>query len=278
MRLSTTKTKEHDPTSNGATPMTASTIERTETRTEAKMTRGRLKRLARTAGFLYLAIFVIYPLSTMVRSMLVVPGDAAATAQNVSASESLFRWGMAGEATIFVIEIVLAAVLYALLRPVSRTLSLGASLARAAEGVVMAAGNLFTSILTLVAVGGAGYLAAFSPEQRDALALFFQDANDYVVLTWGFFFALSLVLTGWLVYRSGFFPKIPGVLLVLAGVGYFAQSYGTIVAPGATDLLMNVVLVLAIPGELVFALWLIMKGVDEDKWYQRAREADQALL
>jgi hypothetical protein len=237
-----------------------------------------LKRLARTAGLLYLAIFVIYPLSTMVRSMLVVPGDAAATAQNVTANESLFRWGMAGEATIFIIEIVLAAVLYALLRPVSRSLSLGASLARVAEGVVMAAGNLFTSILTLVAVGGAGYLAVFSPEQRDALALFFQEANDYVVLVWGFFFALSLVLTGWLVYRSGFFPKIPGVLLVLAGLGYFAQSYGTIVAPGAADLLTNVVLVLAIPGELVFALWLLIKGVDEDKWQQSARAADQARL
>lgn len=258
--------------------MTATTTERTEVRTESKARSSRLKRLARTAGLLYLAIFVIYPLSTMVRSMLVVPGDAAATAQNVAANESLFRWGMAGEATIFIIEIVLAAVLYTLLRPVSRSLSLGASLARVAEGVVMAAGNLFTSILTLVAVSGAGYLAVFSPEQRDALALFFQDANDYVVLTWGFFFALSLVLTGWLVYRSGFFPKIPGVLLVLAGFGYFAQSYGTIVAPGAADLLTNVVLVLAIPGELVFALWLLIKGVDEDKWQQSARTADQARL
>lgn len=258
--------------------MTTTTIERTRYKTESKAGTSRLKRLARTAGFLYLAIFIIYPLSTMVRSMLVVPGDASATAQNVAANGSLFRWGMAGEATIFIIEIALAAVLYTLLRPVSRSLSLGASLARVAEGVVMAAGNLFTSILTLVAVGGAGYLAVFSPAQRDALALFFQDANDYVVLTWGFFFALSLVLTGWLVYRSGFFPKIPGVLLVLAGVGYFAQSYGTIVAPGATDVLTTLVLVLAIPGELVFALWLIIKGVDEDQWQKRARAADQARL
>ncbi len=239
---------------------------------------GRLKRLTRGAGILYLAIFIIYPLSTMVRSMLVVPGDAAATAQNIAESGSLFRWGMAGEATIFLIEIVLAAVLYALLRPVSRSISLGASLARVAEGVVMAAGNLFTSILTLVAVGGAGYMAVFTVEQQEALALFFQEANDYVVLTWGFFFALSLVLTGWLVYRSGFFPKIPGILLVLAGVGYFSQSYGTFVAPGLTDVLSTVVLVLAIPGELVFALWLIFKGVDEEKWQARALQAQQSQL
>lgn len=257
--------------------MTSTDIEtnRTPSRegVEAKI---RLQRLARVAGILYLAIFVIYPLSTMVRSMLVVPGDAVATAQNIAASESLFRWGIAGEVTISLIEIVLAAVLYTLLRPVSRALSLGASLARVAEGMVMAAGNVFTSILTLVAVGGAGYLAVFSTEQQGALALFFQEANDYVVLTWGFFFALSLLLTGWLVYRSGFFPRVLGVLLMLAGAGYLAQSYGTFVAPGLTDVLETVVLVLAIPGELVFALWLLIKGVDEEKWQLSALAADRS--
>lgn len=258
--------------------MTAMSVEKKKRGTPISTGRRRLKRLARVAGVLYLAIFIIYPLSTMVRSMLVVSGDAAATAHNITQSGSLFRWGMAGEATIFLIEIVLAAVLYALFRPVSRSISLGASLARVAEGVVMAAGNLFTSILTLVAVGGAGYLAVFSAEQQDALALFFQEANDYVVLSWGFFFALSLLLTGWLVYRSGFIPKIPGVLLMLAGIGYFAQSYGTFVAPGLTDVLSTVVLVLAVPGELVFALWLLIKGVDEDRWQARALEAQQSHL
>lgn len=240
--------------------------------------RSRLRRLTLSAGVLYLAIFIIYPLATAVRSMLVVPGDAAATAQNIADSETLFRWGMAGEATIFLIEIALAAVLYVLLRPVSRSMSLAGALARVSEGVVMAAGNLFTSILTLVAVGGAGYLAVFESGQQDALALLFQEANDYVVLTWGLFFGLSLLITGWLVYRAGFFPKIPGVLLALAGIGYLAQSFGTIVAPGLTDVLSTVVLVLAIPGELVFALWLLIKGVDEDKWRAQALDADQAQL
>lgn len=250
------------------TPSTDANIEIREETTD-----GRLKRLTRTAGVLYLAIFVIYPLAASVRSTLVVPGDAATTAQNIAGSETLFRWGMAGEATIFLIEIVLASVLYVLLRPVSRSMSLAASLARVSEGVVMAAGNLFTSILTLVAIGGAGYLAVFDTDQQHALALFFQEANDYVVLTWGFFFALSLALTGWLVYRSGFLPRIPGVLLVLAGIGYFAQSYGTLVAPGLTDQLSTVVLVLAVPGELVFALWLLIKGVDGDAWRAAAQRA-----
>jgi hypothetical protein len=237
-----------------------------------------IKKVARIAGILYLAIFVIYPLATSVRSMLVVPGDAAMTAQNVAANASLYRWGMAGESAIFLIEILLAAILYVLLRPVSRSMSLAAAFARASEGVVMAATNVFTSILTLVVVDGAGYQAAFEPEQQDVLALLFQNANDYVILIWGLFFALHLVLLGWLVYRSGFFPKIPGVLLVLAGIGYFAQSFGTMLAPSFSDVLSTVVLVLAIPGELVFALWLLIKGVDEDKWKARAIEAKEAMF
>ncbi len=183
-----------------------------------------LRRLTKLAGSLYLAIFVVYPMSTLVRSSLVVPGDAAATADNIRAQETLFRWGMAGEATIVLVEIVLAAVLYALLRPVSRPMSLAASLARVAEAVVMAAGCLVTSVVTLLVVSNPGYLAAFEADQRDGLALLFQEANDDIVLVWGFFFALSLVLTGWLVHRSGFLPRLPGILLALAGVGHFVQS------------------------------------------------------
>lgn len=258
--------------------MATTAIETKETSKRRGGRRSRLRRLTLAAGVLYLAIFIIYPLATTVRSTLVVPGDATATAQNIAESESLFRWGMAGEASIFLIEIALAAVLYVLLRPVSRSMSLAGALARVSEGVVMAAGNLFTSILTLVAVGGAGYLAVFESGQRDALALMFQEANDYVVLTWCLFFGLSLLITGWLVYRSGFFPKIPGVLLSLAGIGYLAQSFGTIVAPGLTDVLSAVVLVFAVPGELVFALWLLIKGVDEDKWRAQALDASQVQL
>ena len=237
-----------------------------------------IKKTARIAGVLYLAIFVIYPLAASVRSMLVVPGDAAATAQNVAASQSLFRWGMAGESVIFLIEIVMAGFLYVLLRPVSRSISLASALARASEGIVMAATNLFTSILTLFVISNTGYMAVFEQEQQDALVLLFQDANNYVILIWGLFFALHLVMLGWLVYRSGFFPKIPGVLLALAGIGYFAQSFGVMVAPDLSDVLSTVVLVLATPGELVFALWLLIKGVDEDKWHARVLESNEALV
>jgi hypothetical protein len=238
----------------------------------------RLRRLTKAAGVLYLTIFVVYPASTLVRSSLVVPGDAAATAANIRDNEALFRWGMAGELSIVLVEVVLAAILYTMLRPVSRSMSLAASLARVAEAVVMATGCVLTSILSLVAVSGGGYLDAFGQEQRDALALFFQEANDYVVLVWGLFFALSLVLTGWLVHRSGFLPRFAGILLGLAGLGYLVQSFGTILAPALTDTWALVVLVLAIPGELVFAVWLLAKGVNEDRWVAAADRAHRAQV
>ncbi len=256
--------------------MTATTTPTPTTATPRTKPPDRLRRLTKVAGSLYLTIFVVYPLSTMARASLVVPGDAAATADNIRAQETLFRWGMAGEASIVLVEIVLAAVLYALLRPVSRSMSLAASLARVAEAVVMAAGCLVTSVFTLVAVSDSGYLGAFDADQRDGLALFFQEANDHIVLIWGFFFALSLLLTGWLVHRSGFLPRVIGILLALAGAGYLVQSFGTFLAPGMTDVWATVVLVLAIPGELVFALWLLAKGVDRDDWAAAAMRARQS--
>ncbi|MDX5319027.1 MAG: DUF4386 domain-containing protein [Actinomycetes bacterium] len=228
----------------------------------------RLRRLTRLAGALYLAIFIIYPLATLVRSALVVPGDATATAENIRASEGLFRLGMAGEASIVLIEIALASVLYALFRPVSRAGSLAAALARVSEGVVMAAGNVVTSIVTLVALGGS--LAVLPDGQAEALALLSQEANESIVLVWGLFFGLALVVTGWLVHRSGFMPRLPGVLLALAGLGYLAQSFGVLIAPGLAGPLEIVVIVLAIPGELVFALWLLIRGVDTNAWVRRA--------
>jgi Domain of unknown function (DUF4386) len=258
--------------------MTATTAPAPTGLTPNAKQRPRLRRLTKVAGSLYLFIFVVYPLSVLVRSSLVIPGDALATADNIRAQETLFRWGMAGEATIVLVEIVLAAVLYALLRPVSRAMSLAASLARVSEAVVMAAGCLVTSVFTLLVIGDKGFLAAFDADQRDALALFFQEANDDIVLVWGFFFALSLALTGWLVYRSGFLPRLPGILLALAGVGYFVQSFGTFLAPGLADTWALVVLVLAIPGELIFALWLLIKGVDEDAWTDSATRADSVRV
>jgi hypothetical protein len=231
-----------------------------------------VKRLARVTGLLYLVIFIVAPFAfLLVRSTILVPGDATATAENILASESLFRTGMAAESVVFLVEIVLAAILYVLLRPVSRSLSLAAAFSRLAEAIVQAV-NLITSILVLLLVSGAGYLAVFESDQLASLGMLFLKANEFVILLWGVFFGFHLLLLGYLVYKSGFWPRILGILLVLASLGYLAQSYGHILAPQYDDALATIVLVLTIPGELAFTVWLLWKGIDVEQWEKRALE------
>jgi len=228
------------------------------------------RRIARIAGILYLVIFFLGPFAFFLgRTSVVVPGDPAATVDNLMASESMFRLGIVAETAIVLIEIVVSALLYVLLRPVSRSLSLAAAFARFAQSVVQAV-NLLTAVPALVLLGGAGYLTVFESNQLNALVQLFADANAFMIIIWGLIFGFHLLLLGTLVYRSGFFPRILGILLIIGAVGYLAQSYGHILAPQLDDVLSTVVIVLSIPGELAFTVWLLWKGVDVERWEQRA--------
>lgn len=225
---------------------------------------------AKIVGVLYLVIFFLGPFAFfMGRTGVVVPGDPAATVGNLMVSESMFRLGMVAETLIILIEIVVSAILYVLLRPVSRPLSLASALARFAQAILQAV-NLFTAVPALLLLGGAGYLAAFDPDQLNVLVLLFMDVNAFVIIIWGVLFGFHLLLLGYLVYRSGFWPRLLGILLIVAGVGYLLQSYGHLLAPQFDDILETVVIVLSIPGELAFTVWLLWKGVDVEKWEERA--------
>ncbi|MFN2133436.1 MAG: DUF4386 domain-containing protein [Anaerolineae bacterium] len=218
-----------------------------------------LKRTARLAGALTLLMAVIAPFGMIyVPSTLVVPGDATATANNIIASEGLLRLGIAGNAVVFLIEIVLVVILYVLLEPVSRTFSLVAAFARLAMTTVQGV-NLFNQFMALQVLGGAPYLGGFEPGQLHALALLFMNAFDSVSLIWGLFFALHLAVLGALVYRSGYIPRVVGALLIVASLCYFVQSFGTILLPGSTEIWSAIGLVSMV--ELAFPLWLVIKGV-----------------
>lgn len=231
------------------------------------------KTYARTAGVLYLIIFVVYPLSAFIgKSSIVVPSDPSTTVTNIAASESLFRLGIAGEVIIFLVEIVMAGILYELYKSVNPALSLGMAFSRVAEAVIQAV-NLLPSILALILVSGAGYLEAFEASQLEALVGLFMNGFDYMIIVWGFPFGLHLVLLGYLVYQSELFPRILGILLVLAGIGYLLQSFGAFLAPQLDQLLETVVLILAVPGELAFTLFLLIKGIRIKKRDQHAKAA-----
>jgi hypothetical protein len=218
-----------------------------------------LKRTARIAGILTLLMAVVAPFSMMyVPSTLVVPGDATATANNIVASEGLLRLGIAGNVVVLFIEIVLVVMLYVLLKPVSKTFSLVAAFARLAMTTVQGI-NLFNHLLALQLLGGAAYLNAFEPGQLHALALLFMNAFESVTLIWGLFFAFHLVMLGVLVYRSGYIPRVLGILLLVAALCYLLQDFGMILLPRYDDVWSTIGLVSMV--ELAFPLWLVIKGV-----------------
>jgi hypothetical protein len=223
-----------------------------------------IKLHARVAGVLYLVLFVLGPFVFLFgKATALVPGDPAASAANVVAMGTGFRVGMLIEVAIFLVEIVLAAILYVMFRPVQQAVSLAAAFARLGEAMVQGV-NLLTSGLVLFMLGGTGALAAFPTAQREALAYVFLDANAFTILVWGIFFGFHLLLL---------FPRWIGVLLVLAGIGYLAQSCGTIVWPEGKEFLDGLVVAMAIPGELVFTLWLLTRGLDVRAWEERSAAA-----
>lgn len=229
--------------------------------------------MARLAGFLYLLIAVCGGFSFgYARTTLIVPGDATATVSTIMASEGLFRLAITGDAVVFLSEIVLIAILYTLLKPVSNTLSLAAAYARLAMAVMQGM-NLLNYCVVLLLVSGAGYLTVFEPDQLHALVLLFLNAYEYVALIWGMFFALHLLVLGYLVYKSGYFPRILGIMLVVASFGYFIDSFGTVLLPQYEELYASIVVLTAIVGELPLAFWLLVKGVNVEQWKKRALES-----
>jgi hypothetical protein len=246
-------------------------LEKNETATHTTKTSPRA--YARIVGVLYLVIFLLGPFAFfMGRTSVVVPGDPTATISNLMVSESMFRFSMVAETLIILIEIVVSAMLYMLLRPVNMPLSLASALARFAQSILQAV-NLFTAVPALLLLSGASYLAAFEPDQLNALVLLFMDVNAFVIIVWGLLFGFHLLLLGYLVYKSGFWPKVLGILLVIGSLGYLAQSYGHILFPQYDSILSTVVIVVAVPGELAFTVWLLWKGIDVERWEERARES-----
>lgn len=228
---------------------------------------------ARAAGLIYLIIAIMAPFAEFfVRQGLIVPGNAAATATNIVATESLFRAGFASDLVVFVIEVALAAILLVLFRPVSRVLALVMSFARLAMATILGFNllNMFTGLQLLT---GAEYAAAFDQGQRQALAYVFLSAQGFGYDLGMVFFGLHLAALGYLVYRSGFLPRILGILLAVSALGYLANSFTGFLFPQYTETLSVVVVVAALVGELPLTLWLLIKGVNVERWRQRALQA-----
>ena len=202
-----------------------------------------------------------------VSDRLVVSGDAAATAANLLAHKGLFQLGFA----VFIIEmacnIVFIALFYDLLKPVGRSVSLVAAFLGLAACVIKTFSRLFF-IAPLFILGGAHYLSVFSPEQLQALALLFLKVNGRGAGIALVFFGFYALLTGYLIIRSTFLPRFLGVLSVLGGLGWLTFLY-----PPLGSRLFLYIVVLALFGAASLIFWLLVFGVNEQRWTEQARAA-----
>ena len=186
---------------------------------------------ARIAAILTLLIVVLAPFSMLyIPTTLIVPGDAASTANNIMASQGLFRVGMVTDSLVFLIEIALTVLLYVLVKPVNKTLSLVAAFSRLAMTVIQGI-NLLNHFIILLLLSGASYLTIFAPDQLQALVMLFLNAHESAVLIWGLFFGLHLLVLGYLVYKSGYLPKVLGILLLIVALCYLIQDFGNMLFP-----------------------------------------------
>ncbi len=222
-----------------------------------------LRKAARVAGFGYLIIFISGIFANFfVLQSLIVSGDAAATVNNIMASELLFRFGIFSFLIMVIFDVVLAWTLYILLKPVNKSLSLLAAWFRLVNATIfgVALYNLF-SILHLL--GGASYLTVFETGQLQVQVMLFLNAFNYTWLIGLVFFGIHLFLLGFLVFKSGYISRVLGVLLIVASLGYLIDSFAHVLLINYVDyeaIFMLVVFVPGIIGELSFTFWLLLKG------------------
>lgn len=221
---------------------------------------------ARVAGVLYLLNILagLYG-ELFVRGKLIVAGNAAATAHNIIASESLFRRGIAGDLFMQVTDVPLIVIFYLFLRPVNKDLALLAAVFNIVQTSVLAL-NKLCLVATLSLLGDASYLQAVEPSQREALASLSLSLHESGFAIGLIFFGFSCLIGGYLMYRSGYFPRTIGVLQFVAGLCYLINSFALFLAPSFAEKLFPGILLPAFVGELATCLWLMVKGINVAKW------------
>jgi hypothetical protein len=220
------------------------------------------KNYSRTAGLIYLAIAVVAGFSiAYVPSVIVAAGDAGTTAANLLGNQGLFRLGILGDVTLILLEIVLSVMLFVVFKATSPTVSMIAMVSRLLMVVVMAI-NVIIGVMPFVLLDVSTHLGAFTPEQVQAMALTLIEARGYGVYVWDVFFGLNVLVLGWLCIKSGFLPKLLGIVLMIGSAGYFLEGLRHVTFVDSPVLAMAVPALIGVAalGELAFAFWLMIKS------------------
>jgi Domain of unknown function (DUF4386) len=222
---------------------------------------------ARTTGVVYLFYFLTAVGGEFFLKGLVVHGDAAATANNILAHQPLFRLGLATGLIATACYVTVTALFYGLFKPVNRSLSLLAAFFSLVGCAILAFASLFR-IAPLVVLGGSQYLSVFNVEQLRALASLFLELYVQGVNICFVFFGVYCLLIGYLIFRSAFLPRFLGVLMAFAGLGWL-----TFLSPPLANYLSPYILVLGVLAELALMLWLLVMGVNVQRWKEQASAA-----
>jgi uncharacterized protein DUF4386 len=218
------------------------------------------QKTARIAGALYLLSAIAAGIPVLyVSGSLIVPGNAAATAGKILASDLVFRVCLVGELAGAVIFIFLVRALYRLLSGVNRTqASLMVSLVLLSIPITFV--NVLNEIAALTLFHGEKFLSALDEPQREALAMLFLNLHSYGVNLANIFWGLWLLPFGALVVKSGFIPRILGVLLVIDGFALVTVSLTALLLPAYLDVVSRWAVIPEL-GELWMMAWLLIKGV-----------------
>ncbi len=218
-------------------------------------------KLARIAGFLYLLIIVFGLIAQVfVRDNLVDYDNATITAQNITTSEFWYRLGFVSELLMLVCDIGVATILYILLRDYNRNLSLLFTFFRLTSIIILGVVAL-SHYTALFFLGDAQYLTAFDHQQLNAFALLSVKVHGSGYNISLLFFGFHLIVIGHLIYRAGYFPKLLGILLFIGGLCYFINSITWFLFPAFVNRIYPAILIPCSIGELLFSLWLLIKGI-----------------
>jgi len=226
---------------------------------------------ARLAGLCYVLMLPTGGVAMFVRGRFIVKGDAAATAANILAHETWFRLAFAGDLLVVPIYIVFTVLLYDLMKPVSRSISLLAAFFSLMGCATQAFACLF-ELAPLVVLGRDHYLTVFKVEQLQSLAYL---SFKLYSLAYGIglvFFAFYCLVIGYLVFKSTFLPRILGVLIAVS-----AAAWLTFLWPPFAIKYFRYLLVLDL-GEALLVLWLLVMGVNAERWWEQANAAEQSRV
>ncbi len=224
-------------------------------------------KTARIAGFLYLLLVPLGILGILyIPTTLVVSGDIAATINNIRANESLFRLGIVSAIAAQLVNIFVVLYLYKLLKPVNKGMA-QLMVIFLLLGVPIAFLNELTHLAVLLLLNGADYLAVFTTEQVQGIVAFFLDLHQYGIFIAQVFWGLWLFPMGYLVYKSGYLPRIIGILLMIGCFGYLMDSFIFFFVPDFGITVSEFTFL----GEVLLPLWLVIKGVNVEWWKKQTQ-------